>query len=289
VFDVIASGAARGRTTSREALADLRQVGAQAELAVDVSLLPDASVDEGGMAVVTAAVAPLLDEPSIAAPRVTEGLHGEPLALLERRGDWLHVRGADGYVAWVHTGYATIGSADWLADWLARATARSLGCELEHHGMRFRLPIGARLALRRDGLVETADGRLAQIYTGMVGLESELHAEARLIAAPELALRWFGGASYLWGGRTEWGVDCSGLAQAIWAARGVALPRDSDQQFGAGEDVRLQAGGAGYHAGDLLFFAEEQRVTHVALWAGAGRMVHATLPRGCSERGLVRR
>ena len=113
VFDVIASGGRLvGRTTSREALADLRQVGAQSDLAVDVSLLPDASVDEGGMAVVTAAVAPLLDEPSISAPRATEGLHGEPLALLERRGDWLHVRGVDGYVAWTHAGYATIGTDD---------------------------------------------------------------------------------------------------------------------------------------------------------------------------------
>jgi len=281
VFDVVASGERLvGRTTSREALADLRQMGAQAELAVDVSLLPDASVDEGGMAVVTAAVAPLLDEPSISAPRVTEGLHGEPLALLERRGDWLHVRGADGYVAWTHAGYATIGTNDWLADWLARATARSLGCELEYQGMRLRLPIGARLALRRDGQVETADGRLARIYTGMVRVESELHAETRLIAAPELALRWFGGAPYLWGGRTEWGVDWWGLVQGICAARGVALPRDTDQQFVTGEEVRLDAGGAGYHAGDLLFFAEERRVSHVALWAGAGRMVHSTLSRG---------
>jgi hypothetical protein len=281
VFDVaIESHRVCGCTTSREALAELRRVAGEASLATEVTLLPDASVDAGGAAVVTAAVAPLLQQPAVHAPRVSEALHGEPLRLLQRRDDWLHVQGEDGYLGWTHAGYVTVGSTDWLEDWLARATARSLGCELELQGARLRLPIGARLAARRDGAVESADGRLARLVSGTVRAQVELYAEARLIAPPELARRWFGGAPYLWGGRTEWGVDCSGLAQAIYAARGVALPRDSDQQFGVGVEVPLASLGAGYHAGDLLFFAEQGRVGHVAMWAGVGRIVHATLSRG---------
>lgn len=269
-----------GQTTSREALAELRRLGGEASLAVNVTLLPDASVMAASVAVVTAAVAPLLQQPRVNAPRVNEALHGEPLALLQRREDWLCVRGADGYLGWTHAGYVTLGSTDWLEDWLARATVRSLGCELELQGARLRLPIGARLAARRDGSIEAADGRLARVAGGAVRSLTELHAEARLVAPPELARRWFGGAPYLWGGRTEWGVDCSGLAQSIYAARGVGLPRDSDQQFGVGVEIPLASLGAGYHAGDLLFFAEDGRVGHVALWAGAGRIVHATLSRG---------
>ena len=42
----------------------------------------------------------------------------------------------------------------------------------------------------------------------------------------------------------------------------------------------MSADGSGYEAGDLLFFAERGRVSHVALWAGAGRIVHAALSRG---------
>src|SRR2546422_3445859 len=55
----------------------------------------------------------LLREPRIAADRVSEALHGEPLALLERReegGVWLRVRAGDGYHAWTHAGYLTAGS-----------------------------------------------------------------------------------------------------------------------------------------------------------------------------------
>jgi hypothetical protein len=283
VFDVaLQEGRIEGSTTSREAQAEVRRIGGAAGMEVAVTLLPDATVDSGDVAVVTAALAPLLERPAVRAPRVNEAVQGEPLTLLERKDDWLHVRAGDGYVAWIHSGYVRVGLTDWFESWLRHSTIRSLGCELEYQGERVRLPIGARLAPLREGGggVQTADGRLARVVSGVVRSESELHAEARLMAIPQLALRWFGGAPYHWGGRTEWGVDCSGLVQAVYAARGVVLPRDSDQQAMSGESVALSGSGAGYVVGDLLCFAERERISHVALWAGAGRIVHSTLSRG---------
>ena len=276
-----------GATSSRDALNALRRLAQQSGLSDQLRLLPDPVVRDEA-AIVTAAVAPLLAEPKLSSPRVSEALHGESLALLEREGEWLRVRAWDDYVAWISAGYVATGPVDWATDWDARATARSLGAEVYTPGGRRRLPTGARVALRRSRsargksgeTVELADGQRGSVVGGAIRAEKELRVEARHLALPELAQKWYAGAPYLWGGRTEWGIDCSGLAQAVYGARGIRLPRDSDQQFAVGKEVPISATGEGYEAGDLLFFTEKGRVSHVAFWAGAGRIVHAALSRG---------
>lgn len=266
-----------GITSSRDARDALRRLAGHEGLVDQVMLLPNESVVDAA-AVVTAAIAPLLPEPRLTAARVSEVLHGETLDVLERREDWLRVKAPDGYVAWLPAGYVAAGPVDWAADWRERATARSLSADIVTAQGRRRLPTGARVALKR-GVVELADGQRGAVAAGSVRREQELRVEARHLALPELAQKWYGGAPYLWGGRTEWGIDCSGLVQSVYAARGVQLPRDSDQQFAQGREIPIATEGA-YEAGDLLFFAERGRVSHVALWAGAGRIVHSALSRG---------
>jgi cell wall-associated NlpC family hydrolase len=102
------------------------------------------------------------------------------------------------------------------------------------------------------------------------------------------AQRWLG-SPYLWGGVAFGGVDCSGLAQAVFWMHGIALPRDSDLQARVGSQVDVGENFSGLMAGDLLFFSENaDRITHVAISMGGGAMIHSSLTNGGVELNDLR-
>jgi cell wall-associated NlpC family hydrolase len=68
------------------------------------------------------------------------------------------------------------------------------------------------------------------------------------------------------------GFDCSGLAQAAYAAAGISLPRTSEEQYAYGE--KLPAG-TPLEPGDLVFFGSAQDASHVGIYVGNGMMVDA--------------
>jgi peptidoglycan DL-endopeptidase CwlO len=80
------------------------------------------------------------------------------------------------------------------------------------------------------------------------------------------------GKSYCWGGTGPGCYDCSGLTSMAWAEAGVNLPRTAAQQFNAGTRVSW----GDLQPGDLLFFYNSSAPSHVGMYAGDGRMVHAS-------------
>jgi hypothetical protein len=228
--------------------------------------------------IATAAVAPVLSQAGVRAEQVTQLILGETAALLERSGDWRRVcTHADGYDGWIHSGYLSEVDDHLAEDWRGRAGGWSEGAAVRIGGASIPLPLRARVVLDHD-VVGLPDGRQGRVVHGCVRDMAQVVSGARAKAPERWAFEYFFGSPYEWGGVTPWGVDCSGLVQTTFSARGITLPRDSAQQVFHGAAVSLDA----IRPGDLLFFKGESTagITHVAFAGEADTLVHSTLACG---------
>lgn len=89
----------------------------------------------------------------------------------------------------------------------------------------------------------------------------------------KVALQWIN-APYLWGGKSMFGVDCSGFVQIVFSVCGKEIPRDASQQVAVGETVCFLSEA---ESGDVAFFENEDGdIVHVGLLLDNRRIVHAS-------------
>ena len=77
---------------------------------------------------------------------------------------------------------------------------------------------------------------------------------------------------YLWGGRTIFGIDCSGFTQLVYRLNGINIPRDAYQQAEVGlkiKDIKYSS------TCDLAFFGN-QKITHVGIILKNNNIIHAS-------------
>lgn len=103
------------------------------------------------------------------------------------------------------------------------------------------------------------------------------------------------GAPYRWGGHAPGGFDCSGLVYYSYGSAGAAIPRTSNELFSSSRPIPLDE----MRAGDLVFFSDAGKVSHVGIYLSDGRFVHApsagkrrvkiaSLRSGYYERNFIR-
>jgi cell wall-associated NlpC family hydrolase len=215
-------------------------------------------------------IAPMHGEPRIASQMISQQVAGHRVDIVDQEGDWLRARGADEYEGWMHVGFlARVPDGSTRA---SRHTSRvSLGCVTRTSaGDRRALPLRAILA--PDETVQSGEALDSNRVSDRFPLDAH--------AITQTAQEFFSATSYLWGGVTPWGADCSGLVQSTFALHGLQLPRDAWQQAERGSDAGRDVGEL--RPADLLFFSDrdDRKVTHVGIALGDRRMVHLALARG---------
>ncbi len=202
-------------------------------------------------------IVPVRREPDDRSEMVSQWLFGETAEVLERTEKWSRLEfDHDGYTGWVdNKQLAACATPNFDPD--RRVIAGAGNCIVDLGDRQVVVPYGGVLPFYEEGTI-LWDGRRIDVQA-VTNHRPDLE-RADLM---ELYLHPFMGAPYLWGGRTPWGVDCSGLTQMIFILLGIYLPRDASQQAGEGDPVELLDV---CEPGDLAFFSnEEEKIVHVGI------------------------
>ena len=166
---------------------------------------------------------PLRAEASDRAECVNEVLAGESVQLVQRgTGHWVKVQLPDGYEGWMDDRQLHPVTNLWTGH-PVRLAASSSAWDGVPGGL---LPAGAVVRLEGDAW------KMGEWAVAPLGHEPTNHQGSMLDVAESMK-----GVPYHWGGRSSWGLDCSGLVQLAAMLTGRLVPRDASQQAEVGVEV----------------------------------------------------
>lgn len=216
-------------------------------------------------------VSPLRARPDDRSEMVSQLLFGECVTIITKRKNWVKVICfLDEYIGWMDVKQLTrIDEDEFVRFQVSKMTCLEIVQAINNNHHTFPILLGSSLP-EFDGLhIQMPDSKY--VYNGTFCDPEKITLPNELI---ERIARMFLHAPYLWGGRSIFGIDCSGLTQVIYKILGINIPRDASQQVYVGENVEFVEQS---QVGDLAFFINENnQVHHVGIVLENQTIIHAS-------------
>lgn len=219
----------------------------------------------------TLSVIPCRKEPSSTSEMVTQLLFGETYTIIEDKEDWLSITtNYDNYPCWISAKqHSSISDTE-----LKKLTIDKVSSELiqvisnTQTNSIFPITIGSTI----PNLANTKSDFGNHTFSFEGNTTSILHKKD-IKAIKETAFLFLN-APYLWGGRSPFGIDCSGFTQLVYKLNGYKIPRDASQQVELGSALSFVEEA---EEGDLAFFDNEAgNIVHVGIVLDNQQIIHAS-------------
>ena len=219
-------------------------------------------------AICNLAIIPLRAETSDRSEIVSQVLFGEHFEILETYNQWSKIRlQYDDYEGWVDSKQYQIISEKSFKE--LSKDAIILNSDLVEYvsnpsNVLLPIPLGASLSFLHHSDINIDHYEFEGMRANGIKPKSDL------ITCAFMYLN----APYLWGGKTPFGIDCSGLTQMVYKLNGYKLLRDASQQASQGEALSFIEES---EPGDLAFFDnEEGKIIHVGIIMENNYIIHAS-------------
>jgi hypothetical protein len=200
---------------------------------------------------------------------VSQLLFGEAVKVIQEKGElWVKVRSLhDNYEGWMTNTLLQEVSKEEANQYCDHVTS-SLINTIQFNNIDTQIPWGASLPSFGNG--KGMIGKHSYSFNGSFIKRQDQEPGEQLLR--KLAMPWLN-APYQWGGRSIFGVDCSGFVQVVYKMMGLDLSRDAWQQAQEGKTVKKLKEAV---CGDLVFFDDKEEIVHVGILLNSEQIIHAS-------------
>jgi len=286
----------RGEVSNPRIKKEIQDALAEINFTDSINVLPSPTLEGLHFGVVTIPVANVRSKPGHSSELSNQLMCGTVVRLYKYSNGWLYSQSPEDYLGWIDEDALQLMDSGQYRSW---HVAQKIIITVDQSYLYKDPSLGsAKLSsLSAGAIMKTiqsndafyeaglADGRSGFIpVQHAMGLE-EWKTQHQSPPTSESLLRVaesYLGRPYLWGGTSANGMDCSGFTKTVMFQHGWLLPRDASQQVSVGRPIETDTTLKNLLPGDFLFFGrpanagQPEKVTHVAIYAGEGKIIHAS-------------